>query len=344
MPESHPQLADDSDPLCTVTAVRGPAGPTAGPPFDLQGHRGARGVRPENTLPAFAAALEVGVRTLELDVGVTADGAVVVTHDRTVSPLKCRDTAPARAGDSAFPYVGKPVRTLTLEQLRTLDLGRRRPVDPVADPFAGTQRPVPGTGIATLAEVFELAVRYGADDVRFNIETKVDPRHPEETLDPERFAARLLEVIEAYGMTGRTSVQSFDWRTLLFARRHLPALERVALVERRTTRPPWLAGVDLDAFDGDVAAAAAATVEAAAFSPHHEFLDPATFASARWRGLAVVPWTVNDAAAMKRHIDQGVDGLITDYPDRLRHVLAERGMALPQPRAAPEVAAAPAVA
>lgn len=313
-------------------------------PFDVQGHRGARGLRPENTLPAFAAALEVGVRTLELDVGVTADGAVVVTHDRTVSPLKCRDTAPVRAGDPAFPYVGKPIRTLTLDQLKTLDLARRYPVESAADPFVGTQRPVPGTGMATLAELFELIAHYGADDVRFNIETKVDPRHPEETLAPEPFTARLLDVIDAYGMTHRTTVQSFDWRTLLFARRHLPAVDRAALVERRTTRPPWLAGLDLDAFDGDVAAAASAAVGADVFSPHDQFLDRATLASARWRGLAVLPWTVNDAAAMRRLIDLGVDGLITDFPDRLRHVLAEQGMALPRPCAAPEMAAADAVA
>lgn len=332
MPEDHPQSADDSDPLCTYT------GATAR--FDVQGHRGARGLRPENTLPAFAAALEMGVRTLELDVGVSADGVVVATHDRAVSPLKCRDTAPAVAGDPAFPYVGKAIRALTLAQLKTLDLGHRRPVDAAADPFVATQRPVPGTGMATLAEVFELVTHYDADDVRFNIETKVDPRRPEATLPPEPFAARLLEVIEAYGMVDRTTVQSFDWRTLLFARRQLPALDRVALVERRTTRPPWLAGTDLDAFDGDVAAAASATVDAAVFSPHHEFLDAATLASARWRGLSVLPWTVNDVAEMRRLIDLGVDGLITDYPDRLRHVMAERGMALPQPCAAPELAVA----
>lgn len=303
-------------------------------PFDLQGHRGARGLRPENTLPAFAAALELGVRTLELDVGVTADGAVVVTHDRTVSPLKCRDTTPASAGDSAFPYVGKPINALTLEQLKTLDLARRHPVDAATDPFVSTQRSVPGTRIATLGEVFDLTERYGAADIRFNIETKVDPRHPAETLAPEPFAARLLEVIHSYGMTHRTTVQSFDWRTLLYAQRELPDLGRVALAEQRTTRPPWLAGHDLGDFDGDVVAAAATTVGASVFSPDYRFLDRAMLASARWRGLAVIPWTVNEPGEMRRLVDLGVDGLITDYPERLRHVLAERGMPLPPAHAA----------
>lgn len=306
-----------------------------GMPFDVQGHRGARGLRPENTLPAFAAALEVGVRTLELDVGVTADGVVVVTHDRTVSPLKCRDTEPAFPGDPDFPYVGRPITSLTLAQLKTLDLTRRHPLDPAGDPFLATQRPVPGTRIATLAEVFELAERRGAACVRFNIETKVDPRHPQETLDPESFAMALLEVVDAYGMAPRVTVQSFDWRTLLVARRELPALGRVALVERRTTKPAWLAGLNLDAFDGDVAAAAAAT-GAAALSPDHRFLDRGMLASARWRGLAVVPWTVNEPGRMRRLVDLGVDGLITDYPGRLREVLIERGMPLPARYAAPD--------
>lgn len=276
------------------------------------------------------------MRALELDVGVTADGAVVVTHDRVVSPLKCRDTAPVRAGDTAFPYVGKPIHALTLEQLKTLDLARRHPLDNAADPFVGTQRPVPGTHIATLGEVFELTQRYGADDVHFNIETKVDPRHPEETLSPEPFVARLLEVVDAYGMTGRTTVQSFDWRTLRYAQRALPGLGCSALAERRTTRPPWLAGREIDDFAGDVVAAAAVVVEASTFSPDYRFLDRAMLASARWRGLSVIPWTINEPDEMRRLVDLGVDGLITDYPGRLRHVLDERGFALPLACSAPD--------
>lgn len=308
-------------------------------PFDLQGHRGARGWRPENTLPAFAAALDIGVHTLELDVGVTADDAVVVTHDRVVSPLKCRDTVPLVAGDPSFPYVGKPVRSLSLAQLRTLDLGRRYPLDPNADPFLNTQHPQPGTGVVTLEEVFELAAARGADDVRFNIETKVDPRRPEETLAPEPFTCRLLELLDAHGMAKRASVQSFDWRTLVTARREMPEVHRVALVERRTVHPPWLAGLDPRAFDWDVTAAAS-TVGAGALSPHHPFLDSAMMRGARRHGLDVIPWTVNEPVDMRRLLDLGVDGLITDYPDRARAVLAERAATLPSSYPAPAVAVA----
>lgn len=303
--------------------------------FDVQGHRGARGLRPENTLPAFAAALELGVSTLEMDVGVTADGVVVVTHDRVVSPIKCRDTTPAFPGDPAFPYLRKPVRTLTLDQLKTLDLAHRHPLDPASDTLLRTQRPVSGTRMATLAEVFELADRYGAYEVRFNIETKVDPRHPQETLDPEAFTRRLLDVIDAYGMTGRASIQSFDWRTLLVARRELPALSRVALAERRTVWPRWLAGLDLAPFGGDVAAAASA-IGAQVLSPDYLFLDRGMLASARERGLAVIPWTVNTPRDLNRLVDLGVSGIITDYPDRLRRVLAEHGMPLPRQYAMPQ--------
>lgn len=311
-----------------------PASTSPGAAFDVQGHRGARGLRPENTLPAFMAALELGVSTLELDVGVTADGVVVATHDRLVSPLKCRDTAPAFPADPAFPYLRKPVRGLTLDQLKTLDLAHRHPRDPADDALLRTQRPVPGTRIATLAEVFELTHRYGADEVRFNIETKVDPRHPQETLEPETFTYRLLGVIEECGMTGRASIQSFDWRTLLVARQALPGLDRVALAEPRTLGRRWLAGLDLDAFGGDVAAAAA-MVGAHALSPDHLFLDRRMLASAHDRRLRVVPWTVNEPAALHRLIELGVDGIITDYPDRLRDVLGARGMPLPRRHAAP---------
>lgn len=330
MPDSNGVLAVEPGPRTHAT----PAGTRTGAAFDVQGHRGARGLRPENTLPAFGAALELGVATLELDVGVTADNVVVVTHDRLVSPLKCRDTAPTFPADPAFPYLRKAVRALTLDQLKTLDLVRRHPLDPATDALLRTQRPVPGARMATLAEVFELTHRYGADEVRFNIETKVDPRHPQDTLEPETFTHRLLSVIEAYGMTGRASIQSFDWRTLLLARQALPALDRVALAEPRTLWPRWLAGLHLDAFDRDVAAAAA-EVGAHALSPDHLFLDRGMLASAHDRGLGVIPWTVNEPAELHRLIELGVDGIITDYPDRLRDVLATRGMPLPRRHAAP---------
>jgi hypothetical protein len=122
-------------------------------PFDLEGQRGTRGQRPENTLPAFGKALQLGVTTLELDTGVTKDGVVVVSHERRISPLECQG-----------PWVGSLIRDLTYAQIQQLDCGTRHPADPATDPFIGTQEAVRGTHMPTLAQVFELANRYGAKE------------------------------------------------------------------------------------------------------------------------------------------------------------------------------------
>ncbi len=312
--------------------------------LDLQGHRGARGLRPENTLPAFAKALEVGVTTLELDVGVTRDGAVVVSHDPVLSPVKCRDTAPARPADPGFPYAGTALHELTLSQVKTLDLGERCPEAMDGDGFVRTQLPVPGTSMPTLAEVFELVGAYGASSVRFNIETKIDPRFPGRTPGPERFTALVAEVVESYGMTERTTLQSFDWRTLAAARRMAPGMGRSALVNAQSLVPssPWLDGADLASYGGDVAAAAAAA-GATALSPDRDLLDRDMRSSARRHDLPLVVWTINRVAEMQRHLDTGVEAIITDFPDRLRGVMAARGMELPMAYPAPRLAACSAV-
>ena len=139
--------------------------------MDLQAHRGGRGETTEESLRAFAKSLELGVRTLELDIAITSDGQPVVWHDQTILPEKCTDTEPAFAGDPQYPYVAKLLRDLTLTQIRTLDCGK-----PLKDfPHAEV---VQGNKIATLAEVFALADSYGAD-VRYNIETKSQAYKPE---------------------------------------------------------------------------------------------------------------------------------------------------------------------
>ncbi|MQA84150.1 MAG: glycerophosphodiester phosphodiesterase [Streptosporangiales bacterium] len=327
-------LADDSYSLPSVTIVRkvAPLRDTV----DLQGHRGARGLRPENTLPAFAKALEVGVTTLELDVGITGDGAVVVSHDAAVSPLKCEDTDAVEPDDPLFPYVGRPLAQLTLDQVKTLECGVRRPRDMDTDPFVGSQLPIPGTAMPTLDEVFDLVDGYGADDVRFNVETKIRPTQPSLTVDPQTFAERVIEVVREHGMTHRTTLQSFDWRTLLWADRLVPEMERSALVDTRTFErdSPWLAGLDLTAFSGDVAAAAEA-IGASVLSPEHVLVTDDLLGRAHGRALPVVTWTVNDPERIAELLDLGVDGIITDFPDRARLVLEGHGRELPTARPEP---------
>lgn len=266
--------------------------------FDLQAHRGGRGETTESSLRAFAKSLELGVSTLELDIVLTRDGQPLVWHDPVIEPEKCADTGPAFAGDPQYPYVGKRVRDLTLAQLRTLDCGRLLPA------FADAEV-VRGNVMATLPEVFALADAYRAD-VRFNIETKVDADSPRQLVDV------VLAAVRAAGRLDAVDIQSFDWRTLPMVRAAEPAIPLVAL---------WEQGAD------PIAGAVAAGADIV--SPDYSVVDRAFVDRAHAAGLRVIPWTVNDAAAMREQISAGVDGLITDYPTRLRAVLAELGMPLP---------------
>ncbi|WP_433331488.1 glycerophosphodiester phosphodiesterase family protein [Spirillospora sp. CA-294931] len=280
---------------------------------ELHGHRGARGLRPENSLPGFAHALTLGVDAIELDVGLTSDGVVVLNHDQELSPVNAGDTRPARPGDPLFPYVGQPLRALTLEQVRTVDIGVRRCA--LDDPFLLTQRPMPGTPLPTLAEAGALLA---ADpSVRLAVELKTDPSWPQ--ADIVRFVEAVAEVVAACGLTARSRVLAFDWRVLSTARRLAPGLGRVALIERKTLVPgtTWLAGLPPD----DPVAAACA-IGATALSPHHSLTDPFLVERAHASGLPVVVWTVNDPSEMREFIEYGVDAIVTDYPDRFPHTHA----------------------
>jgi glycerophosphoryl diester phosphodiesterase len=320
--------------ICTVAAAV-PA--SAAPPpkvqanFDLEGHRGTRGLRPENTLAAFGKALQIGVTTLELDTGVTKDGVVVVSHERRISPLECSDTA-------GNHYVGRLIRDLTYAQIQTLDCGTRHPANPATDPFIGTQEAVPGTHIPALAQVFELANRYGADDVQFDIETKIDPT-VDDTVDPVAFTEKVTDVIRRYGMTQRSLLQSFDWRTLVESKREVPALETVALAQAPTIFPgtPWTAGVQIpaDAWSSGSLARAVKSIGASVLSARFQDITDPLIAGAHAQGLKIVPWTVDDAPTMASLIDRGVDGLITDYPNTGRDVMAQKGIKLPRQYASP---------
>ncbi len=154
--------------------------------FDLQGHRGARGLAPENTLVAFARALSLGVTTLELDLAVTKDGVVVVSHDPLLNP----DVTRGRDGQWILRH-GPPFHSLTFDEVRELDVGRLRPGSAYAMLFPD-QVAAEGARIPTLAEVYALAKKARNETVRFNIETKLDPSKPDETPGPEPFVDAVL--------------------------------------------------------------------------------------------------------------------------------------------------------
>jgi glycerophosphoryl diester phosphodiesterase len=305
--------------------------------FDLQGHRGARGLAPENTLEAFARALSIGVTTLELDLAMTKDDVLVVSHDRSLNPDH------TRGPDGQFlDRQGPAIRSLTLAEVKRYDVGRLKPGSNYAASLPD-QRPADGARIPALTELFELVKRLGADHVRFNIETKITPTSGAETPDPETFAAAVAKAVRDAGLATRVSVQSFDWRTLVALKGIAPEIERVCLtaealnfdtIQRHQVGPsPWTAGLDVDDVEGSVPHIVAA-VGCQVWSPLYRNAKPDDIAAAKRLRLKVLPWTVNERADMERLIALGVDGLITDYPDRLRALMAEKEIPLPPQAAA----------
>ena len=300
--------------------------------FDLQAHRGGRGLAPENTLTSFSNGLAIGVSTLELDVGITKDGVMVISHDRYLNPDITRDA------QGVFLAVrGPTIASLTLAELQRYDVGRQNPVSNYAKSFP-QQKGTDGERVPTLASLFALAAKRGATDVRFNIETKISPNAASDTLAPEPFVRELIAEIRKAGLTNRATIQSFDWRTLQITQREAPEIVTVYLTSQQGAgdmvqvgKPgasPWLGGYDVDDYAGSVpkvVKAAGGTV----WSPNFKDVTEALVREAHALGLKIVHWTVNDPADLSRMLEWKVDGLITDYPDRLRTLMAARGIALP---------------
>ncbi len=300
--------------------------------FDLQGHRGARGLLPENTLPAYEQALRIGVTTLELDVGVSSDGVVVISHDRALNPEITRD--------ASGQWLGAPVlvNSLTLKQLQSYDVGRINPASAYATRFA-SQVPRDGTRMPALQELFERMKATQADAVHFNIETKISPEKPGETVSPEVFVDKLLAVVQAHGMQTRVTIQSFDWRTLALVQQRAPGVRTAYLTAQQawtdnikpktTDSPRWTGAVRYE--DHSDVPSMVKAAGGGIWSPYFADITPALVQKAQSLGLKVVPWTVNTAKDIQAVIDLKVDGLISDYPDRARALLLKAGHSLPAP-------------
>lgn len=312
--------------LALGALVAGPA-----PGFDLEGHRGTRGLAPENTLAAFRRALQIGVTTIETDMAVTKDGVIVISHDPFLNPDL------VRGPDGRWLAApGPPIHALTLADLRRYELGRMDPSSKYARQFP-EQQPVDGERFPQLTELFDL-VKSNAKPVRLNIETKITPTSGADTPDPAQFAALVVAAVQAAHMSDRVTVQSFDWRTLLEVKRLTPDIETSCLTIQTATMDtvkaddggasPWHAGLALSAHGGSLPALVKAA-GCGAWSMFWRDLNPQDLAAAHALGLKVLPWTVNDRADMSRLIDLGADGVITDYPDRLRDVMTEKKMPLP---------------
>jgi len=301
--------------------------------LDIQGHRGTRGLAPENTLPAFARALGIGVTTLELDCAITKDGVVVVSHDPAFNPDITRGP-----DGKWLEKTGHAIWSLTFKELQRYDVGRLNPANAYAKRWP-EQRPADGTRIPRLADLFALVKKSGNEAVRFNIETKISPLEPSETTTPEDFARKLIAAIRAGAMEKRVAIQSFDWRTLQIVQKEAPKIPTVYLtVEKgfmdsiQADKPssPWTAGFHVSRYGGSIPRMVKAA-GGAVWSPYYAETTRSQVKEAQSLGLKVVVWTVNEPADMKRMIEWGVDGIISDRPDLLRKAAGDMGSHLPRP-------------
>ncbi|HYO81186.1 MAG TPA: glycerophosphodiester phosphodiesterase [Bryobacteraceae bacterium] len=247
----------------------------------VHGHRGARAVFPENTLPAFEHAIAAGADVLELDLAVTKDNVLVVTHDPVINSTLCKG-----------PRENPPIRELTLEQVRQYDCGSIR------HPAYPKQRTVPGATIPTLDEVLALADKGTFD---FNIETKIFRHAPEYTPPPEEFVKLLLEAVKKRNLQKRVILQSFDFRTLHAMRKLGPGIRLAALYEGQ---PKDFA---------DIAEEAHARIVA----PQFRLVSKERVEQAHAAGLQIIPWTANNPEDWELLLAAGVDAIITDDPAAL---------------------------
>ncbi len=251
--------------------------------FMVHGHRGCRGLRPENTLPAFKHAAWLGVDFLELDLGLTRDRVLVVNHDPVINPDRCQvppEMSVRWIKDLSWPEI----RALSCEGSSTVREG------------------APRVGIPRLEQVLALLEdhpRLGA-----NIEIKTFPDHPSQTWPPEEFAGILVRILRERGLSRRVIVQSFDPRALAAVSQLAPEIAISALVGRRAEFSRILRETG-----------------ARILSPRYTELRREDLRDLGARGIMVVPWTVNDPDAMTKLITWGVDGIITDRPDLLLRIL-----------------------
>ena len=256
----------------------------------VHGHRGARAMYPENTIPAFEYAIKAGADVLEMDVAVTKDNVLVISHDPHMNPEICKG-----------PQSNALIHSLTLEQVRQYDCGALR------NPRFPTQHPVPGTHIPTLDEVLSLSSQ-GAFE--YNIETKSFPDHPEYTPSPEVFAKLMLAQIRKHKLEARVIVQSFDFRTLHAMKRLAPEIRLSALYEG--TPRSFV----------EIAHEAGAQI----ISPLAQLVTKEQVKAAHAAKLQVVPWTANAPADWDQLIDAGVDAIISDNPAALLAHLKAKGL------------------
>lgn len=269
------------------------------PTIEVQGHRGCRGLLPENSLPAFDKAIEIGVHTLELDLAVSKDGIVVVSHEPYMSRTICQ-----KPDGSEILFEEDRLYNLyqlTFEEIQTFNCGTK-----YHDRFPNQQ--LIKAAKPSLAQVFELAEAQNPN-IKYNIEIKAQPDYDNIlTPEPAEFVRLVLEQINKYDVFERTNLQSFDLRILEEVKRQAPTMPVAVLIDGNEV---IIEKTNNLSFKPEI------------ISPYFQLLNQKEVKMFQSVGFQVIPWTVNDVSDMRRMIDYGVDAIITDYPDRLLALLSE---------------------
>ncbi len=258
---------------------------------DIHGHRGSRGTHPENTLPAFREAVSSHIQVLEMDLHLTKDDVLVLSHDAKISPALCLDAKGKKVTSDIF------IRNLTLKEVKQYDCGA------LANPKFPEQVPVPGTTIPTFDEILDWVVQ-AAPGYLLNIETKMDAGalNP----DPRHFVTLITLALKKHGLLNRAILQSFDPSTLIAAKKINPSLALSFLTKEGTTF-----------------CSQAKQLGAKYASPEFSLLTKEIVRECHLNKIRVAPWTVNETADWAKVIAMGVDAIITDYPRKLAAYLAQ---------------------
>ena len=299
----------------------------------IHGHRGARGLAPENTLAGFTCALKVGVDALELDLRMSADGKIVIHHDRKLNP----DLTRIKTG----AWLTSPTKSIdhyTFEALQQFDMGCARPGSSIIKRFP-YQTARDGQTIPDLAMLRNRVAPALDDGLFLNLEIKSDPLKPKQGPTPTEWATTLVDELNTLGLINQCWVQSFDWRVL----RQIHALtDKLPTGFLTSTQPdfdtvtahangasPWLDGYD-PAQNSHSLPRAVAAAGGHYWGPCFQDITHSLVSEAQSLGLEVHTWTVNENMHIETMMDYAVDGIISDYPDRVRTVLAKRQYILPR--------------
>lgn len=260
--------------------------------FDLQGHRGARGLYPENSIAAFAKAIELGVNTLELDVVVTKDNQLLVSHDPFFNHLICLDSLGNTINKDEELHLN--IYQTPYSQVKEYDCGS------IKHPQFPEQQKIKGSK-PLLLDVIEQSELLSDQKINYNIEIKSTPDGDNiYNPTPQVFADLFVRTIKGFIPLERLTIQSFDFRVLRYIHKTYPEYKLAALVYKDNVKT----NLDYLGFIPN------------SYSPEHTMLTPEIVAELQAKGMKVIPWTINETSRMKTVLSWGVDGVITDYPDR----------------------------